>query len=154
MLYFSFFLSSLLLSSSIIQTDGNANKTPLRLQILVPAEKNPTYWDGGVIPAMLMALDDVNNASHILSNYTLTANISDTKCDPSEGTWQLIKSILDTDVPHETKIIAFIGGSCSIVSEPTAALTGRLYKIPQVNNLLLFHSSLFSNMTGILSIKH
>uniref|UniRef100_A0A1X7U648 G-protein coupled receptors family 3 profile domain-containing protein n=1 Tax=Amphimedon queenslandica TaxID=400682 RepID=A0A1X7U648_AMPQE len=79
MLYFSFFLSSLLLSSSIIQTDGNANKTPLRLQILVPAEKNPTYWDGGVIPAMLMALDDVNNASHILSNYTLTANISDTK---------------------------------------------------------------------------
>lgn len=82
MLYFSLFLSSLLLSSSIIQTDGNSNnnnKASLRLQILVPAKKNPTYWDGGVIPAVYMALDDVNNASNILSNYTLTADISDTK---------------------------------------------------------------------------
>ena len=80
MFHFSLLLSSLLLSSSIIQTDGsNTDKASLRLQILVPAEKNPTYWDGGVIPAMLMALDDVNNASNILSDYTLEAHISDTR---------------------------------------------------------------------------
>ena len=57
------------------------------------------------------------------------------QCDASEGTWQMIKSVLDTSSYNETKIIAFLGGSCSLVTEPTAALSGRLYKVVQVRNM-------------------
>ena len=44
----------------------------------------------------------------------------------------MIKSILNTSDDDATKIITFLGGSCSIVSEPTAALSGRLYRVVQV----------------------
>ena len=72
-----FLLVSCLLFSSVLSDGGR--KANLRIQLLVPEEKNPTYWDGGVLPAMLMAVDDVNNATNILSNYTLEANVSDTR---------------------------------------------------------------------------
>ncbi len=44
----------------------------------------------------------------------------------------MIDSVLKTSDPNISNIIAFIGGSCSIVTEPTAALSGRLYKVVQV----------------------
>ena len=60
-------------------------------------------------------------------------SLTHTQCDSSEGTWQLIKSILETDIVNETKIIAFLGGACSLATEPTSALSGRLYKVVQVH---------------------
>ena len=55
------------------------------------------------------------------------------QCNPSEGTWQMIQSVLNTSDPNTTNVIAFVGGGCSTTTEPTAALSGRLYKVVQVN---------------------
>lgn len=54
-----------------------------------------------------------------------------TQCDPSEATWQLINSIVlqgSNNVPR----IMFLGGGCSLATEPLAALAGRFYKISMV----------------------
>ena len=40
-----------------------------------------------------------------------------------------------TSDDNATKIITFLGEACSSVSEPTAALTGRLYRVVQVRIL-------------------
>lgn len=55
------------------------------------------------------------------------------QCDSSVGSWELIQSILNTRPPNVTKIIAFLGGGCSLATEPMAALSGQLYNIVQVN---------------------
>ena len=44
----------------------------------------------------------------------------------------MIKSVLDTSGVNDTNVIAFVGGGCSTTTEPTAALSGRLYKVVQV----------------------
>ena len=45
----------------------------------------------------------------------------------------MINSVLETSGPNSTRVIAFVGGSCSLATEPTAALSGRLYKVVQVS---------------------
>jgi hypothetical protein len=110
---------------------GTAAKHNLRIQALIP-QMNDVFSSDGVIPAMNMAVDDINANESLLSDYTLFTKISNTKCDAPEGTWQLIRSVLDTDQSDETKIIVYLGGACSLATEPTAALTGRLYKVVQV----------------------
>lgn len=53
-----------------------------------------------------------------------------TQCDPSEATWQVINSIVLSE--DENKFM-FLGGGCSLDTEPLAALAGRYYQIPFVS---------------------
>lgn len=58
------------------------------------------------------------------------------QCDPSEATWQLIDQVvLQEDAPEQPKI-TFFGGGCSLATEPVSALSGRFYKIPQVETCM------------------
>ena len=52
------------------------------------------------------------------------------QCDPSEATWQLINSIVLQETDPR---IMFLGGGCSLATEPLAALAGRFYQIPIVS---------------------
>ena len=60
------------------------------------------------------------------------------QCDASEATWQLIQSVLNqtNDTTGEVMInpfkIMFLGGGCSLATEPLAALSGRFYNVTQV----------------------
>jgi hypothetical protein len=55
------------------------------------------------------------------------------QCDPSEATWQLIDSIvLRQNESNPQRKIGFLGGGCSLATEPVAALSGRFYNIPHV----------------------
>ena len=60
------------------------------------------------------------------------------QCDPSEATWQLIRSVLNgtNETTGETIVnpfkIMFLGGGCSLATEPLAALSGRFYNVTQV----------------------
>ena len=53
------------------------------------------------------------------------------QCDPSEATWQLINSIVLQEGENDPRIL-FLGGGCSLATEPLAALAGRFYKISMV----------------------
>ena len=53
------------------------------------------------------------------------------QCDPSEATWQLISAIVLREDKQDPRIM-FLGGGCSLATEPLAALAGRFYKISMV----------------------
>ena len=65
--------------------------------------------------------------------HTHTTHAHTIQCDPSEATWQLIKSIVLEDAGRNISKIMFLGGGCSLASEPLAALAGIFYKIPMVS---------------------
>ena len=101
--------------------------------------------------------------------------LSSCQCDASEATWQLIKVVLEEDGVDPPPRIMFLGGGCSLATEPLAALAGRFYNVTQVSlNIfkceqvywkiisLLFHAfpqmSLNTNKSAlpatILCLKH
>lgn len=67
---------ALLFCFSFLPVQGG--KPKLRIQSLIP-QNNDVFSNDGVIPALNMALDDINNNDSILSNYELVSEISDTK---------------------------------------------------------------------------
>lgn len=53
-------------------------KTPLNIQGFVPRD-NPTFVATGLEPAAHLAVEDINNSSEYLANYTLNLSFVDTK---------------------------------------------------------------------------
>ncbi|XP_019856011.1 PREDICTED: gamma-aminobutyric acid type B receptor subunit 1-like [Amphimedon queenslandica] len=123
----SFFF--LLLSASL---SASFPPRKLQLQVLLPLN-NSVVRNYDALPAVTMALEDINANPYFLQDYELVAAINDTECDSSVGSWRLIESVLTTSPPNVTKIISFIGGGCSLATEPMAALTGQLYNIVQLS---------------------
>ncbi|CAG5115624.1 unnamed protein product, partial [Candidula unifasciata] len=69
-------------------------------------------WAGGVgcLPAVKMALEDVNNRTDILPDYKLEMQFDDSQCKPGLGTKVLYQLLYD----KPTKLLVLTG--CSIVS--------------------------------------
>ena len=63
---------------SVALVAAETERTPLRIQVLVPKE-NPSYSAEGTLPAMQLAADDVNSNPSYLSGYNLTLIVSDTQ---------------------------------------------------------------------------
>lgn len=116
----------------------SAEKTPLYIQGFVPTH-NPTFRSESIIPAATVAVKEINDNPNVLPNYTLVVEWNSTLCDPSEATWQLIRSVLNgtNETTGETIVnpfkIMFLGGGCSLATEPLAALSGRFYNVTQLS---------------------
>ncbi|XP_077991826.1 gamma-aminobutyric acid type B receptor subunit 2-like isoform X1 [Glandiceps talaboti] len=108
---------SIIFAFYITSTTGNT-KTKLTLLGFVPVENTSAWSSGGIIPAIEMALDDVNNRSDILSDYELTWQWVDDKCDPGYASY-----LLSEHVHRKPQKIAILGGGCSIATAPVAAFS-------------------------------
>ncbi|XP_053374076.1 gamma-aminobutyric acid type B receptor subunit 2-like [Mercenaria mercenaria] len=90
----------------------------LRLLGLLPL--NGESWNGGrsCLPAVQMALEDVNAQSNILQDYNLTFKYVDTECTSGMAIFRMFES-LNVDPPY----VMVLGGMCSVASEATAEVT-------------------------------
>ena len=91
-----------------------------------------------LIPAALLAVEEINNSSDILESFYISLDIRDTQCDPALGNYQFIRSIKDragvnVDPPDNTFNLAILGPGCSAVSQVIAGVAGRWLNIPQVS---------------------
>ncbi|XP_077989916.1 gamma-aminobutyric acid type B receptor subunit 2-like [Glandiceps talaboti] len=112
---------------SVGHVQGNA-KTNLTLLGFVPVQIPSGGWSaGGMIPAIDMALDDVNNNSDILTNYELRWQWEDDKCNPGYATY-----LLSELVHKKPQKLAILGGGCSIATAPVAAYS-HYYNLVQLS---------------------
>ncbi|XP_077991830.1 gamma-aminobutyric acid type B receptor subunit 2-like [Glandiceps talaboti] len=110
------------------KTDANGNnKTKLAVLGFVPVNITSGWSSGGIIPAIEMALDDVNNRSDLLSDYELTCQLVDDKCDPGYASY-----LLSEHVHRKPQKIAILGGGCSIATAPVAAFS-HIYNLIQIS---------------------
>lgn len=88
-----------------------------------------------LIPAALLAVEEINNSSGVLEKFHLTLDIRDTQCDPALGNYQLIQSIRDNvvDPPANSFNLAILGAGCSAVTQAIAGVARRGLNIPQVS---------------------
>ncbi|XP_077989915.1 gamma-aminobutyric acid type B receptor subunit 2-like [Glandiceps talaboti] len=112
---------------SVGHGQGNA-KTNLTLLGFVPVQIASGGWSaGGMIPAIDMALDDVNNNLDILTNYELRWHWEDDKCNPGYATY-----LLSELVHKKPQKLAILGGGCSTGTAPVAAYS-HYYNLVQLS---------------------
>ena len=100
-----------------------------------PESTTTTYH---LIPAALVAVEEINNASDILTDFHVRLDIRDTQCDAAEGIYELIKSIepragRNVNPPENSLNLAILGPGCSVVSQAIAGVAGRRLNISQVS---------------------
>ena len=91
-----------------------------------------------LIPAALLAVEEINNSSDVLENFHVSLDIRDTQCDPALGSYQLIQSIkrragVAVDPPDNSFNVAILGPGCNSVSQAIAGVAGRRLNIAQVS---------------------
>lgn len=111
--------SEIVLTAFFSFKDCNSTRVP---------EATATYH---LIPAALLALDELNNSSSVLSNFHVSLDIRDTQCDGPLGIYQLIDSYVNS--PNTSLNLAILGPGCSAVSQAVAGVAGRWLNIPQVS---------------------
>ena len=93
-----------------------ATKSRLVIGGLAGIDIDQEGWSSaGVIPAIELALERVNNHSNILKDYYLDIEWKDSRCARGFGIKGMLEHI--TESPHK---IAFIGPGCSIAAESVA----------------------------------
>ncbi|XP_060600012.1 gamma-aminobutyric acid type B receptor subunit 1-like [Ruditapes philippinarum] len=97
---------------------SNEGNRELRLLGMLP--KTGSGWVGGdsCQVAVRMALDDINNNKNILTDYNLTYDWYDSKCDPGTSVYQMFE-IFHENPPYHM----LLGGGCSITSEATSQVS-------------------------------
>ncbi|XP_022255170.1 gamma-aminobutyric acid type B receptor subunit 2-like [Limulus polyphemus] len=70
----------------------------------------------GVIPAVMLALEHINDCPHILPGYKLTIQWNDTQCDPAVG----MKNFFDMLSRKPHKVVVLFGAACTAVTDPIA----------------------------------
>lgn len=131
---------------------------------LLCGEQQSISTSGHLIPAALIALDEINNSSDILPGYHLTLDLRDSKCDPVHATTELIDSVADrikgSDPPPRSFNLGIIGPGCAAVTETVSGVVSRSLKLPVVSYGLNSHavsregksfSTLFNLPRSILS---
>ena len=91
-------------------------------------EATATYH---LIPAAMLAVEEINNSSSVLGNFHVSLDIRDTQCDGPLGIYQLIDSYVNS--PNTSLNLAILGPGCSAVSQAVAGVAGRWLNIPQVS---------------------
>ena len=88
-----------------------------------------------LIPAAVLAVEEINNASDILTDFHVSLDIRDTKCDGAQGNYQLIQTIRERarSQLNNSLNVAILGPGCSEVSEAIAGVAGRWLNISQVS---------------------
>ncbi len=87
-----------------------------------------------LIPAALLALDEINARPELFPGYHLWLDVRDSSCDEYQSVHELILSTREEQIdPDSTPPrLAVLGGGCSIVSTGLGLLTPR-YGLPQVS---------------------
>ncbi|XP_077991332.1 gamma-aminobutyric acid type B receptor subunit 2-like isoform X2 [Glandiceps talaboti] len=124
--YFTFGMSLIILLMLYIVGTNGKTKTTLTVLGFVPVESQ-SWSCGGIIPAIEMALDDVNNRSDILHDYKLMWQWVDDKCNPGYSSY-----LLSEHVHRKPQKIAILGGGCSIATAPVAAFS-HYYNLVQIS---------------------
>ncbi|XP_077989914.1 gamma-aminobutyric acid type B receptor subunit 2-like [Glandiceps talaboti] len=113
---------------SVGHVQGNA-KTNLTLLGFVPVQIASGGWStGGMIPAIDMALDDVNNNSDILTNYELSWRWVDDQCNPGYATY-----LLSELVHKKPQTLAILDSGCSTGTAAVAAFS-HYYNLVQLSS--------------------
>ncbi|XP_070533391.1 gamma-aminobutyric acid type B receptor subunit 1-like isoform X1 [Ptychodera flava] len=94
------------------------NKTKLTLAGVISLNTTSGWSSGGIIPAVELALDDVNNRSDVLQDYELTLDWEDDKCIPG-----LASHLLAQHVYNGTQKIMVLGSGCSIATVYVASFS-------------------------------
>ncbi|XP_070533384.1 gamma-aminobutyric acid type B receptor subunit 2-like [Ptychodera flava] len=111
------FIFTFVLTMAVCQVEDQ-NKTKLILAGFVPTHPNSSWSASGMIPAIELALDDVNNRSDILQDYELLWEWKDDECDPGLATYLLCQHVY-----NGSQKIMVLGGGCSVSTVPVAAFS-------------------------------
>ena len=126
-----------------------------------------------LIPAAVIALDEINNSSDLLKGYHLQLAVRDSRCDATHAISQLIDSIADRlkgiQPPDSPYNLGIIGPGCEAVTGVVAGVIDRSLKLPVVSygnppatknrgeRSTLFHTSrsvLLSMRSAIRLLRH
>ena len=145
-------------------SDGNSSSKDIYFILMMSfsgrPSRGPFYNGSGIIPAVQVALDLINNDSRILNGYTLHYAFSDSQVSRLSiaGNDNINMSLIDTIIrfmwqcDHTAALeaffkqvlngppkIALIGSGCSVSTEPVADIS-HFYNITQVRLPILLGS--------------
>ncbi|XP_072015945.1 gamma-aminobutyric acid type B receptor subunit 1-like [Amphiura filiformis] len=104
-------------AANLTTTTSNVGKTPIYIGGFF---SHGGAWDAsGILPAVAMGLDHINEREDILPDYDLRMVWNDTQCDPSLGT-----RVLFDQLYNEPQKLLLAGDGCSISSQ---AIAGTAY---------------------------
>jgi len=91
-----------------------------------------------LIPAALIALDEINNSSSILQGYHLQLDVKDTQCDPicalAEYSYSISEKLnvgnASTNLPYN---LGIVGPGCQLVTESLASVNDQSLKLPMIS---------------------
>ena len=115
---------------------SNLQEISLSAFFSFPNDANPYPPTYRLIPAALLAVDEINNSTDILNGYYLKLDFYDTQCDRYKGLNILITNHVDLleDVGgQDLNGLAMLGPGCTLVSESTASIAGVFFNLAQVS---------------------
>lgn len=87
-----------------------------------------------LIPAALIALDEINNSSTLLQGYHLQLDVINSQCDVPHAIGGLADSVADrlkgTNPPNSPYHLGIIGPGCVAVTEAVAGVLNRFLRLP------------------------
>ena len=90
-----------------------------------------------LIPAALIALDEINNSSNILQGYHLQLDVRDSKCDPDRAVYEFADSIADrlrqVSPPNSPYNLGVLGPGCEAATEAVSAVNDISLKLPIIS---------------------
>ena len=90
-----------------------------------------------LIPAALIALDEINNSTDLLQGYHLKLDVRDSRCDVTHAISELTNSIADRlkgiQPPNSPYNLGIIGPGCEAVTKAVAGVLYRSLRLPIIS---------------------
>ncbi len=89
-----------------------------------------------MLPAALIALDEINNSSEILSGYHLKLDVRDSRCDPIHAITELSDSLsggLNRFIQPQDFNLGILGPNCPEVTKAVAGVVSRSVRLPVIS---------------------
>lgn len=96
-----------------------------------------TFTTGHLLPAALVALDEINGSPDILPGYHLSLDVRENRCDPVHTTAEFVDSVLVSDRPSFS--LGVLTDECGTVAEVLGGLSSRSLYLPVMSYGLNIH---------------
>ena len=83
-----------------------------------------------LLPAVLIALDQINNSSDILNGYHLTVDIRDSQCDPLHAVTEYVDSFIVGPSAYSLGVLA---SDCGCVADTLGGLVSHSLQVPVIS---------------------
>ena len=83
-----------------------------------------------LLPAVLIALDQINNSSDILNGYHLTVDIRDSQCDPLHAVTEYVDSVTVGPSAYSLGVLA---SDCGCVADTLGGLVSHSLQVPVIS---------------------